>query len=128
MDSFTLDSIICPACEAELPAKATSCDHCGANTAAPSALADGQDGRSATADGEKDSPGAQPARLADRPWIIAIVLLHLGIFGATWYWKLNHSREVRIALVVVSFFYTLFVAIVVYWGLRQIGHVIESLS
>jgi predicted amidophosphoribosyltransferase len=106
-------SIICPHCEAELDAAANRCARCGAPT------------RTSDSSAETDKPRGS---LMERPWMLAIIILHLGLFGIPLYWKMNFSKNTRIVLVTTSILYTAFAALVIAWGLRQIWKMIDMLT
>ena len=91
---------------AELPAAADLCDRCGASTS-----------------GDHQEVAERPLR--DRPWVMTILLLHLGVFGIPLYWKASYSRNTRILVVILSIVYTLLVVVVVIWGCMQMYRLVE---
>ena len=118
MDAQAVNSIICPQCEATLDPRDELCPVCGAAT------------RNEANDPEPDS-NSSPSfsdRLPRHPWVLAILLLHLGVFGIPIYWKTKHSTNVRIMIVLVSIAYTIFFAVVVYWGIMQIVELFRSMT
>jgi len=57
----------------------------------------------------------------DRPWVILVVLLHVGFLGIPLYWKANYSRNVRLAICVASVVYTVVAVAIIVWGVVQIA-------
>jgi hypothetical protein len=66
--------------------------------------------------------------LFQRPWVILILVLHLGALGIPLYSRLDYSRAVRISIVVISIVYTIFVAMVIYWSVQQIINGFASIN
>src|SRR5690349_4189573 len=62
-----------------------------------------------------------PTPMLDRPWVLLVLILHLGLLGIPVYWKSHHSLSARIGMVVFSIVYTIFAVWVIAWGLRQIA-------
>ena len=54
----------------------------------------------------------------DRPWLIIVVLLHVGLLGIPYYWKTKYSVPMRLTIIAVSIAYTLFVVILTIIVLR----------
>jgi hypothetical protein len=96
-----VDSIVCPKCDSTLDAMASHCPHCNTSTT------------------DKNAPSADP-RLVDRPWLIVIVLLHLGVLGIPLYWCTRYSLKTRLMIVLFSIVYTVFAVGVIIWGIMQI--------
>jgi hypothetical protein len=92
-----IDSIVCPNCERALDPTASNCPDCQTSTS------------------DKTDP-----RLVDRPWLILIVLLHLGILGIPLYWCTRYSLKTRLAIVLLSVVYTLVAVAIIIWGFMQI--------
>jgi hypothetical protein len=107
-DSLSVETIICPNCYAELSAAADVCKHCGSSTSGPAGKA-----------------AWNTPRLRDKPWLMTILVLHLGAFGIPLYWKARYPRSVRLTIAVVSILYTIFVALAVAWGAMQIWRFVE---
>ena len=115
MDSYSVETMICPSCHADLPADAERCVRCGSST------------RPSNGSDELGRPGEQAERLRDRPWLLTILLLHLGVFGIPLYWQARYSRNIRIGIVIVSILYTILVIVVVAWGVMQIARAIQMI-
>jgi len=56
----------------------------------------------------------------DQPWLLAVVLLHVGFLGIPVYWRTKYSTSVRLAIIAASIAYTLFVVIFVYWVVTRV--------
>ncbi len=100
MEPHSLDTIVCPRCEAPLAAAATHCDRCGADTVS------GQ---------PPPGPTGKKGRLLDRPWVIIVVLLHVGLLGIPLYWKTKYSLATRLLIVAASIVYTVAAVIAIIW-------------
>jgi hypothetical protein len=111
METMAVNRIVCPQCEALLEPSAHRCPYCGApTTITPIA------------------PARPTRRLFDRPWVVLIVLLHVGVLGIPYYWKTPYPVAVRAGLVFLSVCYTVFAVAVIAWGVWQIGRAVQSLS
>jgi hypothetical protein len=109
-ESLTVTSIVCPHCGTALDAVEEVCSQCGMSTTA--------------------TPQSSPLRrrILDRPWVIILVMLHLGLLGIPLYWKTNYSVAMRLMFVVASILYTIFAVLVIIWALMQIGEAVRLLS
>jgi len=94
MDQEFIGTIVCPHCGVEVSPDATLCPQCGCGLIVAGADA---------------SVDPQQNRLRDEPWFILVLLLHLGVLGIPFYLVTRYSLVVRLALVVASILYTLFV-------------------
>ncbi len=94
MEPNLVVSIVCPACGTELKPTDDVCHRCGAKTSVNAPVDDPQ------------------SRLIDRPWLLVVVLLHVGLLGIPLYWRTKYSAPVRLGIIVASIAYTLFVVIV----------------
>jgi ABC-type xylose transport system permease subunit len=106
--TLIVDSIVCPRCEAVLEADIDICPHCGARTT--------------------NAPKSASRRLIDRPWLIIVVLLHVGCLGIPFYWQTRYSRGIRLLLVVLSVVYTVFAVLVIAWAIGRIIEAVHVLS
>ena len=98
MESYTVMSIVCPGCGADLDPTADICEACGARTTTGQPLV------------------APPKPLMDRPWLLVVVLLHVGVLGIPLYWKANYPAHVRLGVIAASIVYTIFALVVILWG------------
>lgn len=69
---------------------------------------------------EPEGKEADKTGFYDRPWVIIVLILHLGVLGIPAYWKTNYSVQARLVMVAASIVYTIFAVTVIYWGLMQI--------
>ena len=99
--STAVDTIVCPKCDMALDAYADYCPYCHASTT--------------------DKPAGQTTdrRLVDRPWLILVVLLHLGVLGIPLYWCTRHSLKTRLMIVLLSLVYTIVAIAGIVWGVMQ---------
>ncbi|MFV1966299.1 MAG: hypothetical protein ACC628_12820 [Pirellulaceae bacterium] len=97
-----VDTIVCPKCNRTLDASAEDCPYCYTPTA------------------DKSSARTTHQRLVDRPWLIIVVLLHLGVLGIPLYWNTRYSVRTRLIIVLVSLLYTIFAIAGIVWGIMQI--------
>lgn len=108
MDALHDATIICPDCGAELRPVDETCAQCGGRAA----------NRAATAS------KAKLKQLLDRPWVIVVLILHVGLLGIPIYWKTNYSRGTRLMMVVVSIVYTVaavtFIVVMLRWLYRML--------
>ncbi|MDA1055567.1 MAG: hypothetical protein O3C40_34665 [Planctomycetota bacterium] len=90
MDTVHIATIICPDCGAELAPASETCEQCGATTSKP-----------------RSSESKEKLRqLLDRPWVIVVLILHVGLLGIPLYWRTNYSLGTRLAMVIASIVYT----------------------
>jgi hypothetical protein len=105
MNSSLVTTVICPHCHAEIDARRDICPHCS------KPLHVGTQG------------GVTDARVIDRPWILAVLLLHVGFLGIPIYWKTNYSVATRLLVCAASIVYTVsavwFIVVVGSWLYRQ---------
>lgn len=102
MDAINVTTIICPGCGIELPPTAATCSRCGV----------------ATAQRPTDSRD-KLNRLLDRPWVLVVLILHVGLLGIPVYWRTKYSLATRLLMVIASIVYTIgavvFIAIMLKW-------------
>jgi predicted amidophosphoribosyltransferase len=96
MESYSVTSIVCPNCTTDLDPSDDICHQCGANTSSGVETRDGSRGR-----------------LIDRPWLLIVVLLHVGLLGIPMYWKTKYSTRVRLVIIAVSIAYTIFSLVII---------------
>ena len=107
MESYSVTSIICQNCTTDLDPNDDICHQCGANTSGDVERKDGSRGR-----------------LIDRPWLLIVVVLHVGLLGIPMYWKTKYSMRVRLIIIAVSIAYTIFsVVIIVVVGMSIIDNI-----
>ena len=108
MEALNVTTIICPNCGAALEPTAATCRQCGGTTAKQQA---------------NESPVGSK-QLLDRPWVIVVLLLHVGLLGIPLYWKTKYSLAVRWFLVVASIVYTVgavaFIVVMLQWLYHQV--------
>jgi len=99
MEAYSVVSIVCPNCGTALEPADDVCHRCGARTsiAAPQSA-------------------APRARLMDRPWLLIIVVLHVGVLGIPLYWKTKYPAPVRLAIIGASVVYTVLAVAVIALG------------
>jgi hypothetical protein len=113
-------TIRCPACEAELPATAARCPHCGATTA----VAGVQSARGVARRRE---------RLRDNRWFILALLFGVtAVFGLPWLWSSRgFSRPAKIVLSVVVVLYTALLLwltwLILRWSCGSISHSLKPM-
>ncbi|MBI2480700.1 MAG: hypothetical protein HYV60_19355 [Planctomycetia bacterium] len=83
-------TVICTECGTRLPATADICLQCGGTIAKHQAT--------------ESKEGLK--QLLDRPWVIVVLILHVGFLGIPVYWKTNYSLGARLFMVVTSIVYT----------------------
>lgn len=111
MEAYSVVSIICPQCGIELKPADDVCHQCGANTSS------------------ETGQGAPPrSRLMDRPWLLVVVVLHVGVLGIPLYWKTNYSTPARLAIIAASIVYTVFAVTVIVWGCLLIFNMFRQLA
>ena len=103
METYSVTSIICPNCTTALDPTDDVCHRGGADTTSGA-----------------DTNDAQRSRLIDRPWLLIIVVLHVGVLGVPLYWKTKYSTSVRLAIIAASIAYTLFAVTMIVWGCKYI--------
>ena len=118
MDESFVTTIVCPQCHESLDPSAEVCHRCGAATFAHTNQA------THTNQVNRDAhPGSSSSdRLIDKPWLIIVVLLHVGLLGIPMYWRTSYSVGVRIGIVLASIVYTVVaVGFIVYmlWWIMQ---------
>ena len=106
MDPVNLTTIVCPGCGAELEPTAETCRKCGGTTVKP---------------GTNESK-VQLQQLLDRPWVIVVLMLHVGLLGIPVYWKTKYSLGARVFLVVTSIVYTVGVVVIIVVMLQWLVH------
>lgn len=99
-------TIVCPDCGAELEPSAETCRQCGGTTSRQGA----------------HEAKTQLKQLLDRPWVIAVLMLHVGFLGIPVYWKTNYSLGARLFLVVASIVYTVGAVAVIVMVLQWLIH------
>ena len=100
-DAIFVNEIICPKCQASVDATQARCSQCDA----PMVAAD-----TAPLSIQADSA-------LNKPWVIVVLLLHVGLLGIPVYWKLNYSTATRLFIIVASILYTVFaVGVIVLFG------------
>jgi hypothetical protein len=95
-NSTLIATIICPDCHAELEAHRERCPHCHTTL------------RVSTASPQAGAADEERLRILDRPWMIAVLVLHVGFLGIPLYWKTRYSVGTRLAICVLSVLYTVF--------------------
>jgi len=105
MEPVSVNTIICPACGAELAAISQECDRCG------SATISGDD-RGAT---ERPTVSSQQ-KLIDNPWVILGLLFGVAAgFGLPFLWKSSgFSRYWKVVLSVIVIVYTILILWLIY--------------
>lgn len=104
MEAETVDTIICANCEAELAATAEICGQCGAATKST-----GMSGR------------GQAKELMNRPWVIVVLILHVGFLGIPIYWMTKYSLAARLLMILTSIVYTVAAVTAIIWILQGIA-------
>jgi hypothetical protein len=69
---------------------------------------------------------SRESRVLDRPWVIVLVLLHLGLLGIPLYWSTNYSVRTRLLICLASVAYTIFAVWVIVWAALQIMRVFAA--
>ena len=91
MNALHVTTINCPGCGAELQPIDRACQQCGHAMPKPAAI---------------DSK-EKLKQLLDRPWVIVVLMLHVGLLGIPVYWKTNYSLGARLLMVIASIVYTI---------------------
>jgi hypothetical protein len=100
MDSIQVATIVCPRCRAELDLHLDLCPQCGsALHVHPANSASGDD---------------EPIRVLDRPWVLAVLLLHVGLLGIPLYCKTRYSVATRAIICLLSVVYTILAVAFIY--------------
>ncbi|MGE0759931.1 MAG: hypothetical protein AB7F89_00965 [Pirellulaceae bacterium] len=113
MNALLVSTILCDRCHAEISAQVRQCPHCGAAQTV------------ATLSGNTATPAAAPhseyrERLIDKPWLLTVVLLHVGLLGIPLYWTTRYSLGVRLGICLASVVYTIAAVAGIGWGLWYI--------
>ncbi|MEO8495556.1 MAG: zinc ribbon domain-containing protein [Planctomycetota bacterium] len=107
MDALNVTTVFCPDCGAELRTTDKTCGQCGRSNALPPVT------------GSKE----KLQRLLDRPWVLVVLILHVGFLGIPVYWKTNYSLGVRLMMVIASIVYTIiavaFILIMLRWLMQM---------
>ena len=117
MDAETVSSIICPQCESVLDPKDDVCQNCGSATAGSPPPRAGSSGKGTR---------IRDDRLLNNPWVLLILVLHVGLLGIPVYWKLRYSRSTRILIIVGSIVYTVIAVGGILWGIAQIARLFTA--
>ena len=104
------NSNVCPECNATLAPTADVCPRCHAALGRPA-----------------QHKRTDADRLIDRPWLIVVLLLHLGVLGIPLYWSTRYSIGVRTLIVLASIVYTILAVLGIWWGIAQIIGMFRSL-
>lgn len=96
MNSILVATVICPQCRAELEVQCEKCPHCRTSL------------RVIDANSAMGGSDEEQRRVVDRPWVIAVLLLHVGLLGIPVYWKTRYSVGTRVMICLLSVAYTLF--------------------
>jgi ribosomal protein L40E len=110
MDAVNVTTIICSDCGAELEPTDETCRQCGRRTAK-------QQGSESK---EKLN------QLLDRPWVIVVLILHVGLLGIPVYWKTRYSLGARLFLVLASIAYTVGAVIFIVFTLQWMIHLVTG--
>lgn len=113
MEAHSVNTIICPSCGTDLAVTVRRCNRCGAAT-------DGPSSQLVTA-----SPAA---RLLDRPLILVVLLLHVGLLGIPLYWRTRYSVPTRLAIILASIVYTVVALAVIYWGVMKFLQFVQVIT
>jgi len=110
MEADFVVSIVCPKCGTELEPSEALCGQCGANTSG-------------------DHLDSQPSqsRLIDKPWLLVVLILHVGFLGIPLYWRTKYSAGVRLAMVIVSIVYTVLAVAIIVWFCKFIFNAFRPL-
>lgn len=113
-------NVFCPHCEQLVPLDAPRCPFC----VQPLHAVGGGRHPGPIDSGPSDSGTGAP--LLDRPWVLVVLLLHVGVLGIPVYWRSRRPLGTRLCLVVASILYTIGAVAVIVWGLRQIVQLVQS--
>jgi hypothetical protein len=102
MEAESVEHILCPVCDADLPPALETCPQCGTSTRAGTSVAPPT--RRGT-----PGPGDSTAGLLDRPWVVLCLLFFvMAILGLPLLWKSRaFSAPMKILLSVVVTLYTI---------------------
>lgn len=105
MEPVLVNTVICPACGAELAAAMQECDRCGSQTS-------GSNGAGKT-DG---SAVSSQQKVIDKPWVVLGLLFGVAAgFALPFLWKSNaFSRFWKAVLTVIVAFYTILILWLIY--------------
>lgn len=100
--------ILCPHCHAVLDAHINECPRCGRTT--------------------KTAPREPAPRqnLIDRPWLIVLTMLHVGVLGIPLYWHTRYSTRVKLAIIAASILYTVAAVAGIFWGCLYIWRMLHG--
>ena len=81
---------------------------------------------------EQPNSNTAPARselmqVMDRPWVIVVLLLHVGFLGIPVYWKTKYSVSTRIWICVASIVYTVGAVVFIVVMLKWIAQMLSSI-
>ncbi|MDG2223162.1 MAG: hypothetical protein P8L85_17405 [Rubripirellula sp.] len=81
-----------------------------------------------TENNTENPPRSELMKVMDRPWVITLLLLHVGFLGIPIYWKTNYSVGTRVWISVASIVYTVAAVAFIFFTLRWIFQVLSSLA
>lgn len=113
MNALLVSTVLCDRCHAEISAHAPRCPQCGA-VQTVATLTD------KTAPSAATPNSGAPERLIDKPWLLLVVLLHVGLLGIPLYWTTRYSLGVRLGICLASVVYTIAAVAGIGWGLWYI--------
>lgn len=127
MEARFVDTILCPNCEATLPAAAALCPHCGATTR-PGHLQSAKDGAAHPAAGARPAAARAPQGppLLDRPWVVLSLLFFvMAILGLPLLWKsraFSLASKVLLSIIVTLYTLALFAGVgaICVWAYRRV--------
>ncbi|MEM1070429.1 MAG: hypothetical protein AAGG48_06655 [Planctomycetota bacterium] len=77
---------------------------------------------------ERDAPEPERSdvmQVMDRPWVIVVLLLHVGFLGIPIYWKTKYSVGTRVWICVASIVYTVaavaFIIVMIRWIMEMMS-------
>lgn len=81
-------------------------------------------------EGEPQShpPRSEFMQVMDRPWVIIVLVLHVGFLGIPLYWKTKYSVSTRIWIIIASIVYTVGAVAFIVLTLRWIAHILGTLQ
>ena len=65
-------------------------------------------------------------QLLDRPWVIVVLMLHVGFLGIPVYWKTKYSLGARLLMVLASTVYTIGAVAFIMVMLRRLIHMVTA--
>lgn len=101
-------SVLCPQCRALLPVSMDHCSECGYST--------------------RSGGASHDTRFIDRPWVLVVLFLHVGLLGIPVYWATRYSWQTRLAMVFGSILYTVVAVAGIVWGCLQVWKFIQVLA